>query len=372
MSFRKDPSTPKDKKKESQITPKKHPYVAIDQPLKQIFSFNDIHISKYCSSIIIKGKRIQNFVGLPAIENLTILNLDSNPIKNFKGAPRLPSLRWLSIRNTPISRSEYFKLMCLVAFGTNIVTINDMKAPQKCKEQALIIEKDLLPELQKGRIITNLKPLRLIDTDSSDRVSPRHGLMAATLKMGYNAPSDKEYTEAFIRPDRCPAPVPSVAVICEEIAAREDEECYLPSDVVSTFSEQLSKLRSTYNAQYESTASSDVEEEKDEKEEEEEEEEEDKEEAETKTELDIDNSSNKIQALSEDDPEVQALSNQLMDSDSESGGNISQNSNVEEEENEQNDVNEEEDSDEKENDENISDFNEEENSGENENDEEEN
>ena len=140
MSFRKEPSTPKEKKKEDTLTPKKHPYVTIDQPLKEILSFEEIHISKYCSSIVIKGKFIIDFIGLPQLEYLTMLNLDSNPIKSFKGAPKLPSLRWLSIKNSPISRNEYFKLMCLVAFGTNIVMINGMRVPKRYKDQAISIE----------------------------------------------------------------------------------------------------------------------------------------------------------------------------------------------------------------------------------------
>ena len=241
--------SPKPKREEAK-TPSKIHYSKIENPRQDVCSFTDLKISEFCFSIVINGKRLRNFDGLPRLEFLSRLQLDGNPINSFEGAPRLPKLRWLSIKDSPLSKTMHFKLMCSIVFGPSLNTVNDQQISQKIKQQAKALEDEMLPELVAGRLIMSLSPLRMIDARSSEYVSPNNSLMEASTKVGFMSPSALEYTREVTRPDIIPKSLPSVASLCEEIILREKDGKFLNDKFLQSFMGQLADLRGKFNAEF--------------------------------------------------------------------------------------------------------------------------
>jgi hypothetical protein len=145
-------------------------------------------IRKTCSSLYLQQNEICNFIGLPELPMLTRLDLDGNSINSFEGCRHLPNLRFLSVRNNPISRNKYVKLMGLVAFGEQLLKINNEPVPADAREDAAILKQALFPLLYKGKILTNLKPLRVADTRQQSYCAPDQNLIEASRSVGYTTP----------------------------------------------------------------------------------------------------------------------------------------------------------------------------------------
>ena len=254
---------PDSKQQEPQEQEKKPTRTRVYTPRQQVYSFADIKIPDCCVSLDLRGKQIENFIGFPEskekIKYLTQLNLDSNPIKSFEGLPLISSnLHWLSVKNSPLSKSVYLKLMAVIVFGRTLTTVNNETITEKIYKQADELRNSLLPELLNGRIISNLKPLRFIDTKTEKCVPAEPYLLQATSKIGYTAPSVQEYNRLISQRTRPRFQMPSVASICDEIILRETDYNYLPNNVMDKFLNQLHALRTTYKAPYEGSELSDI------------------------------------------------------------------------------------------------------------------
>jgi hypothetical protein len=138
-------------------------------------------IPDVCESLDLSGNRLTNFRGLQALPRLTLLVLDDNPIKSFAEVVPLPRLRWLSLKRADICRSIYFRLMCVVAFGNQLTTLNDRQVTPQEKTQAEWLRETLLPELQAGSIIWKLNPLRLINLKENSTSNPNTELIEASI-----------------------------------------------------------------------------------------------------------------------------------------------------------------------------------------------
>lgn len=213
---------------------------AISSVQKRIKSFEDVKIKSNCSAIDLSSNRIQNFTGLSSLPSLSQLNLDGNPIKSFEGCPDLPHLKWVSMKNSPLSRNIYFKLMCVVAFGNQLTTINNEKVQDCYRKQADALRDLLLPELRAGRLITNLKPLRMIDTNESCRVVPDIELVSASANVTYTTPH--MMTKLMTMQSAPVAAPPSVALLCDILVAKEDVSS-IPESVTRQMREKLAQLR---------------------------------------------------------------------------------------------------------------------------------
>lgn len=208
---------------------------------KRIKSFEDVKIKSNCSAIDLSANRIQNFTGLFSLSLLSQLNLDGNPLKSFEGCPDLPRLKWISMKNSPLSRNMYFKLMCVVAFGNQLTTINNEKVQDCYKKQANALRNLLLPELRAGRLITNLKPLRMIDTNESCHVVPDTDLVTASANVTYTTPHMMTKIMTMYN-----APVvaePSVAVLCDFFVAKGSVE-NVPKSVIQEMKRKLAQMKS--------------------------------------------------------------------------------------------------------------------------------
>ena len=208
---------------------------------KRIKSFEDVKIKANCSAIDLSSNRIQNFTGLSSLSLLSQLNLDGNPIKSFEGCPNLPHLKWISMKNSPLSRNLYFKLMCIVAFGNQLTTINNEKVQDCYRKQADALRELLLPELRAGRLITNLKPLRMIDTKESCRVAPDAELVSASANVTYTTPH--MMTKLMTMQSVPVAADPSVALLCDVLVAKRDLSG-IPESVAQQMREKLAQMRS--------------------------------------------------------------------------------------------------------------------------------
>lgn len=170
-------------------------------PKKKINSFSQIRINENCSTIDLSENNIVNFHGMKALPILISLNLDNNNIDSFKdltSSKAFPKLRWLSIKNNPIIRSPFFRLMCLVCFGSQIITINDVNINEQSRTVADKIRDSLFPELQKGYLLSSFNPIRLVNSankDSQEIIQPSPELIEAINSTCYTpSPISSNYS----------------------------------------------------------------------------------------------------------------------------------------------------------------------------------
>jgi hypothetical protein len=147
----------------------------------KIRTFDGLPVSHVCQSLNLSDNKLSNFEGMRSWPHLAILYLDDNPIKSFAGILPLPRLHWLSLRRADICRSKYFRLMCVVAFGPQLRTLNDRSVTPQEHAQAGFLRESLLPELRAGRIVSKLSPLRLISLKENSRQTPNTGLLDASI-----------------------------------------------------------------------------------------------------------------------------------------------------------------------------------------------
>jgi hypothetical protein len=164
----------------------------------------------------------------------------THPEKIVAGCCHLPVLCYVSLKHTHISRNSYYKVMVLIAFktgpkGAALAHINQEPVPSATRELAEKLRKALFPELQAGKIIANLTPLRLIDTEQKCYIRPESNLVDASLTVGYIGPLEMQQRRALKRPVYDPSP--SVAAICAEISRETPERIaqFNVSDVFAQF-----------------------------------------------------------------------------------------------------------------------------------------
>jgi hypothetical protein len=189
----------------------------------------------------LQQNEICNFIGLPELPMLTRLDLDGNLINSFQGCRQLPNLRFLSLRNNPISRNKYLKLMALVAFGGQLLKMNNEPIPPDIREDAAILEEALFPLLSEGKILTNLKPLRVADTRQQSYCAPDQSLIAASRFIGYTTPLVDKQNQAWSRRLLGASP-PSVIGAWHHIVVNKLVPC-LPQDFTNHVYQQLLDLR---------------------------------------------------------------------------------------------------------------------------------
>jgi hypothetical protein len=210
-------------------------------------SFEELTIQSDCRTIDLSSNRLTSFLGLHQLPSLTHLVVDSNPIVSFQGCQLFPALRWISLRGTPISRNVHCKLMCLVAFGCQIESFNGEKLSQALKKQATLLRAELFCELQKGRVITRLSPLRLLDmAEGQPRpASPPARLVESISKLTYTDPYLRDIVRSMTH--RPHLPRPTVATLCHDILEPNPQLTSLRSDLVRKFVGTLLDVRRSVN-----------------------------------------------------------------------------------------------------------------------------
>jgi hypothetical protein len=197
------------------------------------------------------GNLITDFVGLPPLRHLTQLILDGNRVHSFKGCCRLPNLLWLSLRGNPITRSVHFKLMCLIAFGDQLISVNAEKIPEQFKIGAKDLNAALFPELVAGKVISRLRPLTLIDmTQPTPQVmvaKEEEIVSAATKVTGYLSPADHRKYQARRTGPAAPPP-PSLAALCEDfVSPAPTLVTQLPDEFVQSVAGQVAAIRKRFS-----------------------------------------------------------------------------------------------------------------------------
>jgi hypothetical protein len=223
-----------------------------DAPEKNTRWFCEVDIDRDSVFINLSSNILTNFVGLTLFDHLTQLILDSNPIRSFQGCLALPKLGWLSLRNTPISRNINFKLMCLVAFGPSLISINNDKVPQQLKDDASELQDALFPHLQAGKVISRLKPLTLLDMAQRGGhvvACPSTGLIDAAAKIsGYLGPPERRMLQTLKEPRPAP-PRPSTAAILQDFISKRPRLFNangLPAKFVVQFVQRAASLREEF------------------------------------------------------------------------------------------------------------------------------
>lgn len=225
---------------------KKHKFINLDLKSKYITSFSSNRIKLDATTINLSNNNIVNFEGMKVYSRMISLNLDNNPIRSFKGCVSQPHMKKISMRRSPITRNPYFKLMCVIAFGSQLNTINDDTIYPDLKTQAEKLAKNLRGYLYEGKVLTNIYPLRLIDNeildDTQERVVlPDKNLLEATQQLVFPTPVIRDSIKDYDR--KIQPPAPSVAVILNELLVNERFHEIVRPEISSSVIEIVNKLR---------------------------------------------------------------------------------------------------------------------------------
>lgn len=266
LDYNRTSRTIKDKFKPMLSGPKQ---LTISMPKERLVRFPNVKDDK--KSIVrvidLTHNRLVNFVGMNNLPHLTSLTLDDNCIRSFKGADYCKSLQWVSMQKCPISKNSNFKLMVLVVFDNiqehvdyrgnksytgSILSINNSQISNKLREQAFKLAPTLRPLLLEGKVISSLKPLRLVDNETDNEedkvVEPNEELFETATRLTTILPSiaDKILTRTRLLSQMREKPKPSIAVICNEVVASEDMSVFVPDSIVRDIATRLSDLRKQY------------------------------------------------------------------------------------------------------------------------------
>ena len=122
-------------------------------PFEVISSYDSLDFSNNPISIL------KNLPILPLVEEIDLSNTN---IVSFYGAKKQPSLNSIRLKNTPISNYPGIKVMCIVAFGYWLKTVDDEPITASEQQIAQKIGPRLHPLLESGWILTSLEPPRII------------------------------------------------------------------------------------------------------------------------------------------------------------------------------------------------------------------
>lgn len=109
--------------------------------------------------IDISGNPIKTLQSLPQLKNLEKIIGDNTLIESFEGVIEQPNLTIISLVNTPISKSKYFILMTLIAFGHSLNIVNDYAITTRDLDNQLKYNSIIHDYIFKGYIIEQLKPM---------------------------------------------------------------------------------------------------------------------------------------------------------------------------------------------------------------------
>ena len=91
---------------------------------RNIFSITELELAPDLVEVDLQMNHIQNFHGLPSLQNLQRLDLSDNPISSFFGFPNLPKLEYINIIRTPLSNNSNFRIALIILLGKSLVQIN--------------------------------------------------------------------------------------------------------------------------------------------------------------------------------------------------------------------------------------------------------
>ena len=224
---------------------KKKPRPIIDFVSENYESFKQIEIDPETQSIDLTDNFIENFIGLPFLKYLTNLNLDDNPIISFEGAIQLPCLKWLSMKNTPLSRNKFFRIICIIAFGPQLSTINNEPVTKSMRQKAEVLKKPLIPYLKKGFVISSLNPLRL----SNFRLEainnhPKQDLINAVSSLIHAPPSGISPVSS---PTKREIQRASVSTMISIFNQNENIEDIIPTTMIKFITKNMQALRNRFN-----------------------------------------------------------------------------------------------------------------------------
>jgi hypothetical protein len=176
-----------------------------------VSSFARIPFPAALTVLELDGSKITNFEGIPWMPRLLNMSLNSTRLSSFKGAFQLPSLSWVSYRRTPLSRSIYHKLMCLIAFGPHVATINEEQVSNELKRRGDALRAPCASWLHEGYLMSSLVPLRFSTPKPS---------------------SQPQNVES------------SVATLCEEFVTGKRQS---PDDALNAFKNEIDTLRERFS-----------------------------------------------------------------------------------------------------------------------------
>ncbi|OHT04706.1 hypothetical protein TRFO_27709 [Tritrichomonas foetus] len=136
-------------------------FVTLNFSNSNIQTFESISFPENLFTLNLSNNEISDFTGLPAIETLRELIIDGNPIDSLIGAQFLPNLKYLSLKRSKIIRYSHFKIMCLIAFGSQIQTINDERINDRLRSISDNLRPKTLQKILKGYFIVRTNPLKL-------------------------------------------------------------------------------------------------------------------------------------------------------------------------------------------------------------------
>jgi hypothetical protein len=137
-------------------------FVGLDFQNSGIHSFAQLSVSSAVRELNLAHNAIQDFSSLPEFPSLRELNLDFNPIASFKGAAPLPALRSISYRSTPLTGRSHNALMCLIVFGSQIMTINDAPVQSAMRARADANRELAADRLRAGDLVRSVTPLTFL------------------------------------------------------------------------------------------------------------------------------------------------------------------------------------------------------------------
>ncbi|KAK8887096.1 hypothetical protein M9Y10_038132 [Tritrichomonas musculus] len=96
--------------------------------------------------------------------SLVLLKLSNTGIATYKGAQKTPSLKYIFLANTPLSRYHYYRVMTIIAFGSDTLEEIDHIPIKKSERTFSKVNADLLyPYLIDGWLLTMVDPIRIFD-----------------------------------------------------------------------------------------------------------------------------------------------------------------------------------------------------------------
>ena len=133
--------------------------------------FPDLMSLSQYSTLTFCHNPITSFLSLPILPDLVTLKLDYTKISSFNGAKKQPQLSTISMTSTPISSYKYFVEMCLIAFGTQLLRINDKMVSPKQRKFAKENDNILNKYISTGWLITKgSQPIHLLHYQTRKRI----------------------------------------------------------------------------------------------------------------------------------------------------------------------------------------------------------
>ncbi|KAK8838713.1 hypothetical protein M9Y10_032752 [Tritrichomonas musculus] len=138
--------------------------------------FPDLSKWTNCTLINFSLNPIVDFQGMQSLPNLKDIYLDNTKLSSFRGVPELPSLETISIKSTPINAYKKADIMCVIAFGCQLVLINGEEIRRDKLRFAQQNRDVLLPYLRDGWLLTSINPIRFIHSKTRQRITVKTSL----------------------------------------------------------------------------------------------------------------------------------------------------------------------------------------------------